>query len=386
MSSIDKKVQRAAAAKQTKKTRAENNRVTKEKVAVARALRENDEPLSPDVEARLTEIVARVVSLHRKSTAQVFELGECLAEAKSVQPEKRFGRWLKENCGYSVRSAWNFISVHERLADHRERLEKHAITSTALIELAKAEPDQIESVLDLYDDGKSLKPSEIKALVGGKKEEPGEDADLRQLGGKAGLQKMAAAKLKSDMEEFYRLAALVLEELEEAVSRVTAGKRIIIRALAFGVELRARHASDLFKDIAAPLLPVEHLPRGNLSHAKIGDQTGWGAVQDSLYRLGGVGSWPAKDEMEKWVIEVAHPALRFAVHGEPYVANTPSAAAPVTEVAKTESDVTRNDQILVEKEAEADETTPAISDAELDATLNSLMVVSKVPAAASISR
>jgi hypothetical protein len=45
-----------------------------------------------------------------------------LAEAKSVQPEKRFGRWLKEHCGYTVRSAWNFISVHERLADHRERL------------------------------------------------------------------------------------------------------------------------------------------------------------------------------------------------------------------------------------------------------------------------
>jgi hypothetical protein len=354
--------------------------------AAARAPKENDEPLSPDVQARLAEIVERVVSLHRKSTGQVFELGECLAEAKSVQPEKRFGRWLKEHCGYTVRSAWNFISVHERLADYRERLEKHAVTSTALIELAKAEPDQIESVLDLYDEGKSLKPAEIKTLIGGKKDEAAGDADPRQLGGKSGLQKMAAAKLKSDTEEFHRLAALVLEELEEAVSRVTAGKRIIMRALAFGVELRARHASDLFKDIAAPLLPVEHLPRGNLSHAKIGDETGWGAVQNSLYRLGGVGSWPAKDEMEKWVLEVAHPALRFAVHGEPYVVSAPSATAPVMEVAKTESDVSKTDEIEVEKEAEADETTPAISDAELDATLNSLMVASKAPAEARMSR
>jgi hypothetical protein len=386
MSSIDRKVQRAAAAKQKKKTHAENNAATKKKVAAARAPKENDEPLSPDVQARLAEIVERVVSLHRKSTGQVFELGECLAEAKSVQPEKRFGRWLKEHCGYTVRSAWNFISVHERLADHRERLEKHAVASTALIELAKAEPDQIESVLDLYDEGKSLKPAEIKTLIGGKKDAAAEDADPRQLGGKSGLQKMAAAKLKSDTEEFHRLAALVLEELEEAVSRVTAGKRIIMRALAFGVELRARHASDLFKDIAAPLLPVEHLPRGNLSHAKIGDETGWGAVQNSLYRLGGVGSWPAKDEMEKWVLEVAHPALRFAVHGEPYVVSAPSAAAPVMEVAKTESDVSKTDEIEVEKEAEADETTPAISDAELDATLNSLMVASKAPAEARMSR
>jgi hypothetical protein len=147
MSSIDRKVQRAAAAKQKKKTHAENNAATKKKVAAARAPKENDEPLSPDVQARLAEIVERVVSLHRKSTGQVFELGECLAEAKSVQPEKRFGRWLKEHCGYTVRSAWNFISVHERLADHRERLEKHAVATTiALFELAKAEPDQIEDV------------------------------------------------------------------------------------------------------------------------------------------------------------------------------------------------------------------------------------------------
>jgi hypothetical protein len=138
-------------------------------VAAARAPKENDEPLSPDVQARLAEIVERVVSLHRKSTGQVFELGECLAEAKSVQPEKRFGRWLKEHCGYTVRSAWNFISVHERLADHRERLEKHAVATTSLFELAKAEPDQIEDIINLYDEGKSLKPSEIKTLVGGKK-------------------------------------------------------------------------------------------------------------------------------------------------------------------------------------------------------------------------
>lgn len=386
MSSIDRKVQRAAAAKQKKKTHAENNAATKKKVAAARAPKENDEPLSPDVEARLAEIVERVVSLHRKSTAQVFELGECLAEAKSVQPEKRFGHWLKEHCGYTVRSAWNFISVHERLAVHRERLEKHAVTSTALIELAKAEPDKIESVLDLYDEGKSLKASEIKTLIGGKKDAAAENTDPRQLGGKSGLQKMAAAKLKSDTDEFHRLAALVLEELEEAVSRVTAGKRIIMRALAFGVELRARHASDLFKDIAAPLLPVEHLPRGNLSHAKIGDQTGWGAVQDSLYRLGGVGSWPAKDEMEKWVIEVAHPALRFAVHGEPYVVRSEPITAPIADIAPTDSDVMKNDEPVFDKEDDTDKVTADPSEAEIDAVLSRLTASTSAPAAPSMAR
>ncbi|MCZ4290806.1 hypothetical protein [Hoeflea alexandrii] len=383
MANIDRKVKRAAAAKQTKKTRAENNAVTKKKVRAALAPKENDDPLSPEAEARLAELVKRIVSLHRKSTGQVFELGECLAEAKSVQPIKRYGRWLKENCGYSVRSAWSFISVHERLADHRERLEQHAVGSTALIELAKGEPDQIEDVIKQFDEGKSLKPTEIKRLVGGKKDEA---ADPRQLGGKAGLQKMAAAKLKSDMDEFHRLATLVLTELEDAISRVTAGKRMIMRSLANEVELYARHASDRFKDIAAPLQPVDHLPRGNLSHGKIADQTGWGAVQRSLYRLGGADSWPVRDEMEKWVIEVAHPALRFAVHGEPYVVSANLPAVPVLDVAKVEIDVTKNDQIMVEKEDDADETTPSISDAELDATLNSFMAVNKAPVEARMPR
>jgi hypothetical protein len=386
MASIDRKIQRAAAVKQIKKTRAENNRVTKEKVAAARATRENEEPLSPDVQARLAEIVARVVSLHRKSTGQIFELGECLAEAKSVQPEKRFGRWLKDNCGYSVRSAWNFIFVHERLAGHRERLEKHAVATTALFELAKGEPDQIETVLDLYDEGKSLKPSEIKALIGDKKDEAEELTDLRQLGGKAGLQKMAAAKLKSSTAEFHRLIAAVLVGLEEAVARHESGKRIVMNALAADVEINARHASDLFKDVVAPLVPVGRMPKANLQHEQFGLKTGWGAVQHSLYRLGGVGSWPVRDEMEKWVIEVAHPALRFAVHGEPYVVRAAAATSPVLDVAKTDSDVTKNEQIAAEKEVKTDETTPAISDAELDATLNNIMVASKVPAAASMFR
>ena len=385
MTSIDKKIQRTAPAKQTKKTRAEINTATKKKVRAARAPKEDDEPLSPEAEARVYELVKRIVLLHRKSTGQVFELGECLAEAKSVQPQKRFGSWLKENSGYSVRSAWSFISVHEQLADHRERLEQHAVGTTALFELAKAEPKQIEDVIKQFDDGKNLKPAEIKALVG-KKDGAEENVDLKQLGGKSGLQKMAATKLKMSTAELNRLIGAVLVGVEEAIARHESGKRIVMAALAADVEINARHASDLFKDIVAPLVPVQHMPKANLEHERFGLETGWGAVQHSLYRLGGVGSWPVRDEMEKWVIEVAHPALRFAVHGEPYVVSAKLPAVPVLDVTKAEIDVTKDDQIVVDKETDADETTPGISDAELDATLNSLMAASKTPAEARMSR
>ena len=386
MSSIDRKVQRTAAAKQTKKTRAENNAATKKKVRAARATKENDEPLSAEAEARLAELVKRIVSLHRKSTGQVFELGECLAEAKSVQPIKRYGHWLKENCGYSVRSAWSFISVHERLADHRERLEQHAVGTTALFELAKAEPDQIEDVIKQFDQGKCLKPAEIKSLIGGKKDEAAEDTDPRQMGGKSGLQKMATAKLKSSTAEFHRLTETVLTGIEKAVAQFEGGKRIVMKTLADDVQTEARHASDLLFDIAVPLHRVDYHPMGSLSHVILDQHTGWGAVQLALGRLGGGGNWPLRDEMEKWVIEVAHPALRFAVHGEPYVVSAKLPDAPVLDVAKAEIEVTNNDRIVVDKETNADETTPSISVAELDATLNSLMAASKTPAESRMSR
>lgn len=386
MASSERKVQREnGAATQSKETRAKASATEKKKARTLEATVRKDEPLSPEVEARLSEIVAQVVSMHRRTTAQVFEKGECLAEAKSVQPEKRYGRWVKESCGYSVRSAWNFISVHERLGGHRMRLEKHAVGSTALFELAKAEPDQIEFVIKQYDDGKSLNVAEIKAIVS-KKDLKAEGADPTRMGGKSGLQKMAAAKLKSDMVEFNRLAALVLVGLEDAIARVDAGKRIVMRSLANEVEIYARHASDLFKDIAAPLCPIDQSPRGNLYHATIERQTGWGAVQHSLYRLGGAGSWPARDEMEKWVVEVAHPALRFAVHGEPYSISLKPSDVNSIAVAEADGDVRDNDTPVPDKGADADGITPVMTFGEMDAALNSLLAETSVQATPSISR
>ena len=45
------------------------------------------------------------------------------------------------------------------------RLEKHALGTTALFDLATGEPDQINAVLDKFDEGKRLTGGEIKAIV-----------------------------------------------------------------------------------------------------------------------------------------------------------------------------------------------------------------------------
>jgi len=384
MASIDRQVQRAGAAKQAKETRAKAGATKKEKAREIVVPVANDHSLAPEVRARLDEIVAEIVSVHRRTTGQVFDVGKWMAEAKSLQPEKRYGRWLKESCGYSVRSAWSFISVHERLGDYRARLEKHALGTTALFDLATGEPDQINAVLDKFDEGKRLTGGEIKAIVS-KKEPEAEDADPSQIGGRSGLQKMVEAKRKPSMADFYRLTATVLTGVERAVARFHDGKRIVMSTLASEVETDARHASDIFKDLAVPLSPNSYMPKANLQHASLGSVTGWGAVQHSLYRLGGAGSWPARDEMEKWVVEVAHPALRFAVHGDPYVTSSKPSDPHSIVAAEADGNAKENDEPVLDRE-DADETIPSVSEAEMDAALNSLIAGTSAPVTPSLPR
>lgn len=51
-------------------------------------------------------------------------------------PEKAFGKWLSTFSDYTVRSAWNYISIHERLQEYRGQLLAHAVMPTVMFELA----------------------------------------------------------------------------------------------------------------------------------------------------------------------------------------------------------------------------------------------------------
>ena len=120
---------------------------------------------------------------------------------------------------------------------------------------------------------------------------------------------------------------------------------------------------------------------------KLDMQTGWGAIQFALYQLGGAGSWPARDEMEKWVVEVAHPVLRFAVHGEPYVMSSkPADATTSIAVAGADRVFRDNDEIVLEPDDQADEMTPGMTNGDMDAALNSLIAETSAPIVRNVSR
>lgn len=88
--------------------------------------------LAPETDNALRRALEKIVALNRDSTHHAFELGACFAEIKALVPERGFGRCLKVFTDYTVRSAWNYISIYERLEIYRDALLKYAVLKRAV--------------------------------------------------------------------------------------------------------------------------------------------------------------------------------------------------------------------------------------------------------------
>ncbi|WPE23499.1 hypothetical protein ShzoTeo12_47190 (plasmid) [Shinella zoogloeoides] len=271
--------------------------------------------LTPEADNALRRAAEKIVSLNRDSTHHAFELGACFAEIKALVPEKGFGKYLKTFSDYTVRSAWNYISIHERLGAHRDTLLKHAVLPTVMFELAKGEPAAIEAVVARMDGGERIKVKDVREMLG-TKPKPKSDASILNAGGAAGLRKVAEWKLAQDAVKFGELVSGVLKEIEKALEPFAVGRVVWKSPLQKKVVHDCRHAYDLINSIAAPLqaqmVKTEHWRPANLPAG-----TGWREVQKLLYRMGGVESWPARVDFVPWLQNEVVPLLRFAVHGEP---------------------------------------------------------------------
>jgi hypothetical protein len=277
---------------------------------------------SPKTEIALQRAVARITELDRDSTDHAFKLGETFAEVKSIVPEKSFGKWLKGFSHYSVRSAWNYTSVHERLQDHREQLVASAVMPSVMFELAKCDPPLVESLVARIATGERLKVKDVKLALGGAPKQESNTSPL-DVGGLAGLRKAAEIKLGSDLKEFELLVKGILAHVDSALETSATGKRVVKSKLADSIEILSRHAHDLFKVILAPIERHSWNPKGNLEIGKVEDGTSWGKVQRLLRQLGGAEGWPAATELSDWLAHEVTPTLRFVVHGEP-MATQPS--------------------------------------------------------------
>lgn len=274
---------------------------------------------STDTQIALQRAVARITELDRDSTDHAFKLGETFAEVKSILPEKSFGKWLNGFSRYSVRSAWNFTSVHERLQDHREQLVDSAVMPSVMFELAKCDPPLMEILIARIATGERLKVRDVKLALGGAPKQKSNISPL-DVGGIAGLRKASDVKMATDTAEFQRLTKSILAEVEDAVKPLAEGKRVVKNGLAAMIELDCRHACELLNAIIAPLTPYAFDERRTWRPVELDNSTGWGQAQRLLHRLGMEPDWPSSADFGPWVRDEVLPMLRFVVHGEPLTA------------------------------------------------------------------
>lgn len=278
----------------------------------------------------LREVAAAVAAVKRRDAEQSFELGEHLARAKEVLPEKALGAWVKEHCGFTPRLARSYITVHANLQPFRSRLVAAAVKPTILLTLANADPEKVEAVVQAIEADGRMSVVQVKRML--KADSSPEDQTSPIVGGRQGLFRAAQERLKTRAALFGKEAAVVLKEVEAAVSALQAGKTVAKSALFHKLGGAAARARD-------------HLSKINEVDA---DQD-WKGVRILLNDLSVPSYWPDKAEFTDWLVETVLARLQFAVLGKamtPSPSSSPERVAALGEIATEEVDV-EDDRIPV---------------------------------------
>lgn len=273
--------------------------------------------VSPEDVSELQAIGEDIRSLGRRTNLQAYELGGYLARAKAILPERELGAWVKAICKFTPKTARNYIAVYENLSLYKERLVATMTSPTMLFVLAYAEEKKVEEVLVALEAGEELTVAQVKQMVGvstPKKAAP--VAGSLNMGGLAGLRKVADLKIELDAARFLGLTTSILKKVEKALEPLARNRAVLKGALSDAVMYDCRHAHDLINSLAAPLRP-DVTPHLNWRPEKLPDGTNWRKVQALLHRMGGTEDWPDRASFVPWLQNEVVPLLRFVVHGEP---------------------------------------------------------------------
>ena len=286
-------------------------------------------PLTPEEREHaplLRDVAAAVAAVKRRDAEQSFELGEHLARAKDVLPEKAFGAWVKENCAFTPRLARAYIAVHTHLQDFRSRLVVAAVKPTILLTLANADPEKVEEVVEAFEADGRLSVVQVKRML---KPDAGiEDAVAPVSGGRQGLMRAAHEKLKIHTAHFAKEAAVVLKEVDTAVTTLRSGKHVAKSALFDKLGSAAGRARD-------------HLSNAVETEA----DRDWKAVSATLGRLSDLPRWPGRSEFPDWLVTEVLPRLRFAVLGASETSG-PDTSPDIAEVTSTEMEMEDDDVVV----------------------------------------
>lgn len=286
---------------------------------------EDKTSINQEQQRRLEEIAGMIISANMSSTECAFVYGKCFAEAKAILPKKEFGGWLKGVSRYTVRSAWNFILVHERLSEHRDMLVSAGCATTELFELAKGEPQAVSELVERIGNGERFNRTQIRSVLGIQANTPKREETELYIGGEVGLQAVVKAKIAQDTAKLRKLMSYILKEVETALLPLEVGKPVVKNSLKIAILQECRDARTMIFTVASPMtLQIET----RLYPGYLPEDTPWGRVQSILDWMSSDEKWPVRSKFVPWLQNEVVPLLRFAVHGDPLPDTTNASAVP----------------------------------------------------------
>jgi len=288
-------------------------KITKPPATAAFSYNYEEEGIGHTMREQLETSAANIFDLGRRTTEQTFELGDHLARAADLLADGRFDKWVKMRCGLSARSGRNYMAVFRNLGHVRDELVDLSVGATALFHLSSATTDQIKAAIAFAEENGRLQVADVKALLvsGEEGDDKPEKDDAYHVGGVGGLKALIAIKSREGLKAFVTHVAAICQAIEAALAK----SRVIKEALAKEIQDIARVARQELESLALFIEPELDWGR-NTKPTKFPKKTGWAEVNDTLYTLGGVDSWPKSKEMRDWLALHVLPVLGWALSKE----------------------------------------------------------------------
>lgn len=264
--------------------------------------------------ASLEQCRAEIASLGRRTTEQAFDLGAHLARASELVPEGAFGKWVSSCCGFTDRSARNYVAVHKKLGTYRDRLSDIGAAPTVLFELTKAEPDQIEQVLLIASDNGRLQVKDVRKVLHVEKQTSTDTkVDPFEIGGIGGLNALMQIKIHDGLRSFEKHVQEIIAVVEAAVKQKAEGKRLIKDDLAERIKMIARYADAELCNLALPVAPNPAVPVRIEQGRYFPKTSEWETVRQLLVQLSVKENWPAATELANWFTNSVLPVMNWAI-------------------------------------------------------------------------
>ena len=121
--------------------------------------------IHPTLKGELQNQAMEVQSLVRKTSDDLYRIGEILSDVKSTLHNKNFARWCESEVGIKKSSAYKYLSIYERFSDKKEIVSK--LHPGVLMDLSvKSTPQMVvDKVVEKAESGEQVDSKETKRYI-----------------------------------------------------------------------------------------------------------------------------------------------------------------------------------------------------------------------------